>query len=675
MTQSKNCFRLLDLDPSTSRRSDILKRIEEKRSEWSRKASGTRPDAIRHRALLNKLDHISSVLLDENMRSAEAAAYFAEVEADKFASKSALDSHIELLRVSLFFTAADVLSSAKSLKLSPGEVEAAFLQAGLKKGEKQKPERKKRFRLDGVDADAIDESLAVLGLGNLYDFMGLGPETSLPDLRARVVSLDKLHRSNKSDAVSVARQTLSGQCRQVFQSESEKDKYDHELYIRRFDKIKALIDLAGTDNLINHVEFLKLVELARGCGVDDKAARDYVLDYAADKGWMVVTEEELGGSGSKSKGDGAGRELDWTALFSKLNLSAWTTLSEAERNRIINIAGAVAAILFVLFLVSECLSRGDGRRPFITTGTGGPDQAAAPAMFNVQNYSSTKTFIVRPGEGAFSINLRSGPGRDYVSVRTLQEGEQVTVTGEIMGPDNLPWLAVQAGGDSGFVKASLLRDPTAPSPSFDCSRATEWSEMMVCSRSALAQADVSVAEAYNRNLGRTDGAGAADLRRSQLAWIAERNQCQTSTDPMGCLTGVYASRSNVLVTWSPPAATASAEAPTATEPTRSVRTLRGRASMTGVDRLTVDGRPIRLHGVRRGSVSGYSALARLVNAGQPLLCTMVRGDSYRCVTANGVDVAETAVLNGLVHASGPDYRQEEADARSMGIGIWVGDSP
>ena len=99
--------------------------------------------------------------------------------------------------------------------------------------------------------------------------------------------------------------------------------------------------------------------------------------------------------------------------------------------------------------------------------------------------------------------------------------------------------------------------------------------------------------------------------------------------------------------------------------------MQGSARLTAVDRLTIDGRSVRLTGIRSGGM-GHGALNTLVRNAQPVHCSQVSGDAYRCVTADGDDIAEVAVLNGLARASGPDYQDAEYTARETKAGLWGG---
>ena len=64
-----------------------------------------------------------------------------------------------------------------------------------------------------------------------------------------------------------------------------------------------------------------------------------------------------------------------------------------------------------------------------------------------------------PGETTTRTNMRSGPGRDYDVLETLDADTAVQVTGMVRNTD---WLRVEVAGDTVFIHASLVREADAP---------------------------------------------------------------------------------------------------------------------------------------------------------------------------------------------------------------------
>lgn len=77
------------------------------------------------------------------------------------------------------------------------------------------------------------------------------------------------------------------------------------------------------------------------------------------------------------------------------------------------------------------------------------------------------------------------------------------------------------------------------SPSFDCAKASTFSEKAICTDTLLGKLDGALAENYKHMLASDIGDGARnDLKATQRRWLAERNKC---TDNQ-CLASAYRKR-------------------------------------------------------------------------------------------------------------------------------------
>ena len=87
---------------------------------------------------------------------------------------------------------------------------------------------------------------------------------------------------------------------------------------------------------------------------------------------------------------------------------------------------------------------------------------------------------------------------------------------------------------------------------------------------------------------------------------------------------------------------------------------------------------VQLWGVRpaaRGSAPVLLKFVDWVRAKGPVVCQKhARSSRYQCLTANGEDIAEAALLDGLGRAAEGAtrvYRNAEAQARKNGKGVWA----
>ncbi len=76
-------------------------------------------------------------------------------------------------------------------------------------------------------------------------------------------------------------------------------------------------------------------------------------------------------------------------------------------------------------------------------------------------------------------------------------------------------------------------------PSFDCTKASTFSEKAICSDPLLGNLDGALSENYKHMLASDIGDGARnDLKTTQKKWLTERNGCTNNQ----CLTDTYRKR-------------------------------------------------------------------------------------------------------------------------------------
>lgn len=93
------------------------------------------------------------------------------------------------------------------------------------------------------------------------------------------------------------------------------------------------------------------------------------------------------------------------------------------------------------------------------------------------------------------------------------------------------------------VQAQPTPAPAAPTPGFDCQRASKPVEHWICASPELALADERLSELYRTAQAKPDGDVAlVALRTAQLRWLRERNRCETAD----CVAARYARRSAAL---------------------------------------------------------------------------------------------------------------------------------
>jgi len=90
--------------------------------------------------------------------------------------------------------------------------------------------------------------------------------------------------------------------------------------------------------------------------------------------------------------------------------------------------------------------------------------------------------------------------------------------------------------------------------------------------------------------------------------------------------------------------------------------------------LVVGEELVRLQGVAPGPADLLGAFAGWARSRSPVECQQQGSQGeYRCLSNNGVDIAEAAILNGFgraAAAANPLYKQRESEARQAHRGLW-----
>ena len=88
----------------------------------------------------------------------------------------------------------------------------------------------------------------------------------------------------------------------------------------------------------------------------------------------------------------------------------------------------------------------------------------------------------------------------------------------------------------------------------------------------------------------------------------------------------------------------------------------------------MNGQTVRLSGIDGIARSARNGFAKFIGQqGGSLTCEAAGGGAYRCLTPQGIDIAQGALLNGGARttAEAPQtYRDAEQQARASRRGIW-----
>ena len=121
-----------------------------------------------------------------------------------------------------------------------------------------------------------------------------------------------------------------------------------------------------------------------------------------------------------------------------------------------------------------------------------------------------------------------------IQAGTNQNNQQVNPS-EVQKPDQPTQEPKTSNTDAAVIPVK---------PSFDCSKATNTVEKMICDDKALSQLDYEMGMSYKDAIDINTENDRPAIKAEQLAWIKQRNACLTS----GCVVKSYTQRLKELVT-------------------------------------------------------------------------------------------------------------------------------
>jgi hypothetical protein len=304
MPERPNYYLLLDLDPSVDDWAVIEKRLQEKRRQWSTEKTMGNPASQRRAGhYLSIVKDIEETLKNVGGRAQEAREARKQQEQERQAKLIELDEFIRILKASGLCTLEQMKQLSKGLSrwVSEKEIESRIRKAGIPIAEaKRGTIGPFRERIDQTVASRIHANLAVSRHTDLYDFLGLNPQSSFRSLRERATEINnEILRIGKTDPLSSAHKELAGICLAVFREEKEKEKYDNARAVEAMSQLKGMIELAGQDSCfisLRAMDELLRQSGERGVKLDD--ARFFIEDYARKRKWVVQPAERIASSRS-----------------------------------------------------------------------------------------------------------------------------------------------------------------------------------------------------------------------------------------------------------------------------------------------------------------------------------------------------------------------------------------
>lgn len=295
MAARENYFVLLGLIPPVDDWPTIERAITEKKREWSR-IQNTNPEPHAKRQAKQRLDGIKNMeatLRDPAARAKEAEGAELEGQRLKDEAQEELRKHIQAIRAtgSTYTTEQfQKLIAVFAGRLGAPDIQRELAAAGLQAAQAEAA-RASRERLDASVAARIRGELRTVGAANLYELLGLSTRSSSRELVARAEDVTReVLKSGATDAVSSARKQLAGECTSLFASEELRRRYDNSLAFEVMEGFKGALETMVVNSVLLPEQMRHIVEQAIAVGAQPDVAQEYVLDYAAQRKWVVVAE-------------------------------------------------------------------------------------------------------------------------------------------------------------------------------------------------------------------------------------------------------------------------------------------------------------------------------------------------------------------------------------------------
>lgn len=295
---SYNYYILLGLDPTVDDWTVIEAKIKDCQRRWSmQKNQGAPKDKRNAERFLKLIPYMQDKLSDPATRRAiahEAETKHGEQKAELF---SQLDELIGMIKGPSFESEnVKILVQAVGGAISELEVitrlqEKGITVAGPGPATGTPTERP---RIDSTTAESIRDNLRHLKLKSLYDFLGMGPNsspTSLYDTADQVYK--ELRRKGLTDPDSTSRQELAGHAKAVFKDSSWKERYDNTYADEAMENFNSHLEIAGRDSFLDQDEVDRIVREARSKGVSQEVAIEYIEEFAKKRRWKIQRTTDL----------------------------------------------------------------------------------------------------------------------------------------------------------------------------------------------------------------------------------------------------------------------------------------------------------------------------------------------------------------------------------------------
>ncbi len=300
MAIQKNYYLILDLDPSTDNWADIEARIREKKRVWSMdRTTGTPKKRREGTAFMELLPKMQQELEHPETRRQIAAEARAILKKQGQEQEKRLQDSIATFKTTGKCSQSQLVRLVEMYKhdFTPNEIERRVRTAGIQiegKGSRKGSGAKKLEYLADSLRKAIWEQKSAAGTSSLYELLNL-PQRS--PCAALTEAANKLNAENvlkkATDAVTLAKTSLTGHALAVFKDAISKEKYDNSLAVAALETLRNTIELAADDGILQPAQIKYFLEQGGKLGVKTELTRAWIEEFAANRNIKMIADIQV----------------------------------------------------------------------------------------------------------------------------------------------------------------------------------------------------------------------------------------------------------------------------------------------------------------------------------------------------------------------------------------------
>jgi len=286
-----NFYEILELDENETTPKNIETKIEEKRKIWNKwRNQGTSKQQELAKEYLSKIDdEIKKIVTDVTLREEHRKEFINQKKKIKKEAFNELDNIIIALSSNeisekqfeeLKRQFKNILNETEiKNRLSKSKIDIIELKKNISNKNKPKLEKSK--------LKEINDLLTMIEKKDLYDFLSLSKNSSLPLLQNRAEEILKESRG-KTDTENSRKSKLAGEAKSIFNSDSNKEKYDNSLSFINLEKLNKTLNVITANKVLTQDNISKLLKIAKKYGISEDEAESYIEEVANKRKCVIV---------------------------------------------------------------------------------------------------------------------------------------------------------------------------------------------------------------------------------------------------------------------------------------------------------------------------------------------------------------------------------------------------